>query len=239
MRDALRKAGRPILFSLCEWGNNKPWDWGKDVGHSWRTTGDITACFDCVVDHGQWKAFGVLQILDKQEGLRVHAGPDHWNDMDMLEVGNGMSANEDRAHFTIWAMMASPLIAGNDLRNMSKETAATLTNRGVIAVNQDPLGVQAFRHSAKDGVEIWWKPLENGEWALMVLNRNTGPRQVAIDWKAETVNDALSRRDAAFDKTSYSLRDLWTAKSAGTTAKPLDAQVPGHDVLLLRLTPGK
>ena len=239
MREALRKAGRPILFSLCEWGNNKPWEWGKDVGHSWRTTGDITACFDCVVDHGDWKAFGVLQILDKQEGLRVHAGPDHWNDMDMLEVGNGMSANEDRAHFTIWAMMASPLIAGNDPRNMSKETAATLTNRAVIAVNQDPLGVQAFRHTAKDGVETWWKPLENGEWALMVLNRNTGPRNVTIDWKAETVNDALSKRNAGLGKTTYSLRDLWTAKPAGTTARPLDTQVPGHDVLLLRLTPGK
>ena len=112
-------------------------------------------------DHGTWKSRGVLQILDLQEGLRVHAGPDHWNDADMMEVGNGgMTVNEDRAHFTIWAMLASPLIAGNDIRNMSKETAAILTNKAVIALNQDPLGVQAFKYAARDGVEYWFKPLK-------------------------------------------------------------------------------
>ena len=111
-------------------------------------------------DHGTWQSRGVLQILDLQDGLRVHAGPDHWNDADMMEVGNGgMTVNEDRAHFTIWAMLASPLIAGNDIRNMSKETAAILTNKAVIALNQDPLGVQAFKYAARDGVEYWFKPL--------------------------------------------------------------------------------
>ena len=101
---ALKDAGRPIVFSLCEWGDNKPWLWAEKVGHLWRTTGDIYNCYDCIKDNGSWKAWGVMQIVDKQEGLRKYAGPGHWNDPDMLEVGNGMSVNEERAHFTMWAM---------------------------------------------------------------------------------------------------------------------------------------
>jgi alpha-galactosidase len=236
MREALRKAGRPVLFSICEWGDNKPWDWAKPVGHSWRTTGDIWDCFDCVEDHGTWQSRGVLQILDLQNGLRVHAGPDHWNDADMMEVGNGgMTTSEDRAHFTIWSMLASPLIAGNDIRNMSKETAAILTNKSVIAINQDPLGVQAFKYAARDGVDYWFKPLEGGDWAFMALNRNKEPRKISFDWKAENVNDDLSRRDAAFGKTNYRLRNLWNGRFVGNTGKALSAEVPGHDVLMLRL----
>jgi alpha-galactosidase len=238
MREALRKAGRPVLFSLCEWGDNQPWDWGKDVGHSWRTTGDIHPCFDCVQDHGHWKALGVLQILDKQQGLRVHAGPDHWNDMDMLEVGNGMSTSEDRAHFSIWAMMASPLIAGNDLRKMSRDTIAILTSKAVIGVNQDRLGVQALQYAVREGVEFWFKPLDAGDWAFMALNRNKEPRKIAFDWKKESVADPLSKREATFGGRGYQLRDLWNGRSLGSTAKALDAELPGHDVLLLRLTPG-
>ena len=122
MSDALRAAGRPILFSLCEWGNSKPWTWAKDIGHSWRTTGDIWAKFDGVNDHGSYKDWGVLQILDMQKGLREYAGPGHWNDPDMLEVGNGMSPSEDRAHFSMWCMLAAPLISGNDLRTMPAQT---------------------------------------------------------------------------------------------------------------------
>jgi alpha-galactosidase len=240
MRDALRKAGRPILFSMCEWGESKPWEWAKDVGHSWRTTGDITACFDCIDDHGgAWKAWGVLQILDKQEGLRQYAGPGHWNDPDMLEIGNGLTPNQDRAHFSIWAMLAAPLIAGNDLRNMPKDVAAVLTNRSVIAVNQDALGVQGFRYAARDGVEYWFKPLDGGEWAFMALNRNKEPRKITFDWKVEAVNDELSRHDAALAKRRYKLRNLWNGQFTGNTGKALIADVPAQDVLMLRLTPGK
>ncbi len=235
MSAALRAAGRPVLFSLCEWGDNKPWDWAHDVGHSWRTTGDITACFDCVNDHGSWKSWGVLQILDKQDGLRKYAGPDHWNDMDMLEVGNGMPVNEDRAHFSIWVMMASPLITGNDLRSMSKETAAILTNKAVIAVSQDRKGVQALRESRKDGVEYWFKPLQNGDWAMMILNRNVEPRAISYEWSE--VADDVSGSIAVFSSKRYDLMDLWTGKPAGTTTVALRATVPGHDVLLFRLTP--
>ena len=104
MRDALYAAGRPIVFSICEWGDNEPWEWAAELGHLWRTTGDIIDCFDCEIGHGSWSSWGILRILDKQEGLRQYAGPGHWNDPDMMEVGNSMSVNEDRAHFSMWAM---------------------------------------------------------------------------------------------------------------------------------------
>jgi alpha-galactosidase len=235
MRDALAKAGRPIVFSLCEWGNSQPWKWGGNVGHLWRTTGDITACFDCIKDNVTWKAWGVMQILDMQQGLRVYAGPGHWNDPDMLEVGNGLTPNEDRAHFAMWSMLAAPLIAGNDLRSMPANVHDVLTNHDVIAVNQDSLGVQGFRYAVRDSVEIWFKPLVGGDWALTFLNRATTPRSVAFDWARETVVDSLAKRDAQFATTRYQLRNLWTKQSAGTTARPLAATVPARDVLMLRL----
>jgi alpha-galactosidase len=124
MRDALLATGRPMVFSMCEWGNNKPWLWGAGIGQLWRTTGDITSCWSCIDDHGgKYNSYGVMQILDMQEGLRAYAGPGHWNDPDMLEAGNGsLTATESRAHFTLWCMLAAPLIAGNDLRTMSKGT---------------------------------------------------------------------------------------------------------------------
>lgn len=236
MREALYAAGRPIVFSICEWGSNKPWDWGKKIGHLWRTTGDITSCWDCEIDHGGWSSWGVMRILDMQKGLRQHAGPGHWNDPDMMEVGNGMAVNEDRAHFSMWCMLAAPLIAGNDLRNMSKETAEILTNKEVIAVNQDSLGIQGVRHSAEDDLEIWFKALANSDWAMCVLNRKSTPQKVVFDWKNESVGDALSNRDARLATTVYRLRNLWTKKDIGTTEAALTADVPGHDVLMLRLS---
>ncbi len=235
MRDALYATGRPIVFSMCEWGSNKPWEWGSKVGHLWRTTGDVYNCFDCVKDHGTWKSWGVMQILDMQKGLRQYAGPGHWNDPDMLEVGNGMSVNEDRAHFSMWCMLAAPLISGNDLRTMSDETRRILTNHEVIAVDQDGLGIQGFQYSAKDGVEIWFKPLSNGDWAMVILNRSTEGRRVSFDWKSENVTDTLSNRGAGFNTTTYKLRDLWAGRDAGTTERTLSADVPPHDVLMFRL----
>jgi alpha-galactosidase len=236
MRDALRAAGRPIVFSICEWGQNKPWLWAQDVGNSWRTTTDITPCFDCDVDHKTWHQWGVLQILDAQKPLREYAGPGHWNDPDMLEVGNAMSANEDRAHFSMWCMLAAPLISGNDLRNMSPQTLAILSNKEVIAVNQDALGVEAFSYSTNQNCEIWFKPLKNDNWAMCILNRGTAPQKISFDWKNEKVADAFSKRDAHFDTTNYSLQNLWLKSDAGDTSKILNAEIPGHDVLMLRLT---
>src|SRR5208282_5129280 len=133
---------------------------------------------------------------------RKYAGPGHWNDPDMLEVGNGMAVNEDRAHFSMWCMLAAPLISGNDLQNMSPDVLAILTNKEVIAVNQDELGVEGFVYSTNNNVEIWFKPLSVGDWAMCALNRDKEPRTISFDWKNEKVSDALSRRDAHFDTTT-------------------------------------
>jgi alpha-galactosidase len=235
MRDALYAAGRPVVFSLCEWGNHKPWLWGAKVGHLWRTTGDIAAKFEGSVDHGTWSSWGVLKILDMQEGLRQYAGPDHWNDPDMMEIGNGMTVNQDRAHMSMWCMLAAPLMAGNDLSNMTKETVEILTNKDVIAVDQDPLGIQGFKLAARDSVETWFKPLANGDWAVCFLNRTQKPVSIEFDWKAQLVYDDLSKRELNTVQTEYDLVDLWTKAAAGNTKTALKAVVPGHDVLMLRL----
>jgi alpha-galactosidase len=234
MRDALRTANRPILFSICEWGDNKPWEWAPEVGHSWRTTGDIYPCWDCEMSHGSWSALGVLRILDKQAGLRKYSGPGHWNDMDMLEVGMGMTEIEDRAHFSIWAMMDSPLILGNDLRNMPKGVHEIVGNREVIAINQDPLGVQALRFYNQGSVELWAKPMANDEWAFMILNRGEAPLTYHYDWQQHAIGDDLSKREVDFKKTNYTWRDAWSGKT-GDTAHRLDVTVPAHGVVLLRL----
>ena len=238
MRDALYKADRPIVFSLCEWGNDKPWEWGAEIGHLWRTTGDIYPCFDCVIDHGSWKQWGVEQILDLQEGLRNYAGPDHWNDADMMEIGNGMSVNEDRAHFSMWCMLASPLIAGNDIRTMSDETRNILTNKEAIAINQDPLGIQGFKYYSHDDLELWFKPLTGGDWAVCFLNRDEEMKTVDFNWTDWYVKDDLKQLVIDFKNEEYKIRNIWT-HTAGTTKKPLHAELPGHDVLMMRLSPVK
>jgi len=236
MRDALHEAGRPIVFSLCEWGNNKPWLWAKEVGQLWRTTGDIANCFDGITDQGTLKENGVMQILDLQTPLRQYSGPGHWNDPDMLEVGNGMTENEDRAHFTMWCMIAAPLLSGNDLVNMSEQTKKILTNKEIIAIDQDTLGIQGFKTSVKDSVETWLKPLYNGEWAVCLLNRSKTPKNVTLDWKTFSITDTLSNRVLdTKGKEIYLLRDVWTKKSFGDTRKTLKTMISGHDVLCLKL----
>jgi alpha-galactosidase len=235
MAKALAAAGRPVVFSLCEWGTNEPWEWAKEIGHLWRTTGDIAVCFDCEMDHGSWSSWGVLRILDMQEGLRVHAGPGHWNDPDMMEVGNGMSEGEDRAHFSMWAMLAAPLLAGNDLRTMSDETRRILTNDEVIAVDQDPLGIQGFKYSGDGDLEVWFKPLADEDWAMCILNRGSAPRRVEFSWQDEKVEDEFAGRKTLFGYRVYRVRDLWTGEEFGTTRQSLKADVPGHDVLMVRL----
>ena len=234
MRDAIRSAGRPMLFSMCEWGDTKPWEWGTDVGHSWRTTGDIYPCWDCEINHGSWSSFGVMRILDKQAGLRKHAGPGHWNDMDMLEVGMGLSEDEDRAHFAIWSMMASPLISGNDLRSMPEATRKILTNADVIAINQDKLGVQAWKFYSEASLELWAKPLANNEWALMVLNRGDKAMPYKYDWNKHKISDDLSKREFELKKSVYQWTDVYSKKT-GDTAKPLELNLAPHSVVLLRL----
>lgn len=236
MRDALYNAGRPIVFSLCEWGNSKPWLWGEKVGHLWRTTGDVYDCFDCKFDHGGYFSWGVLQILDMQKDIRQYAGPGHWNDPDMMEVGNnGLTVNESRAHFTMWCMLAAPLMAGNDITKMTPETKNILINKEVIAIDQDSLGIQGLKYSIKDSVEIWFKPLKNDAWAVVFLNRTTKPVSIQFDWKANIVNDDFSKRKFDANVMNYQLRDVWAKQELGNTTKALNVQVQGRDVLALVL----
>ena len=268
MRNALRKAGRPILFSICEWGVNKPWEWAQDVGHSWRTTGDIGPAFAPVPvsydEQGRrkWKPMSVLEIIDINEPLRQYAGPGHWNDPDMLEVGNSatvdgifydMTDSEDRAHFTMWCMMAAPLILGNDLTKITPETLAIITNKEMIAVDQDPLGIQGLRLKNEDGVQYWFKPLADGAWAFCVMNTREEDVTLTLDWSALEVNDALSKRRTGFGSTNYSVQDLWHPEEAAfpTLVKgkgilknqfvinTRQVTVPTHDVVAYRLTPVK
>ena len=225
MRDALHSTGRPIVFSICEWGNNEPWIWGSQIGHLWRTTGDIADCYDCQDVY----AMGWKYILDTEAGLSQYAGPDHWNDPDMLEVGNsGLTLAESRAQLTLWCMLAAPLMAGNDVRNMPGEIHDILTNREVIAIDQDSLGKQGFRFMDHPGKQIWAKELSNGEWAVCFFNSSTDPVKVRVNWSY-----------LSFLKGTYSIRDIWHRQDLESTTNTFVADIPPHDVVLLRLTPIK
>ena len=253
MRNALRKAGRPTVFSICEWGTSKPWEWAENVGHSWRTTHDIGPAFlEVPVSYTpegrrNWKPQSVMEIIEQNAPLREHAGPGHWNDPDMLEVGNvitvdgitySMTPSEERAHFTMWYMMAAPLILGNDLRSISQETLDIIKNRALIAVDQDPLGIQGLRLKKEGDLQYWFKPLKDGDWAFCVLNAGEAAAKLTLDWKDLEVDDTFSGRKTDFAGTTYMAQDLWKAKAKPfSTARKTKVTVPAHDVVVYRLSP--
>lgn len=233
---ALKASGRPIVFSLCEWGSHRPWLWAKDDGQLWRTTGDIGPGFAQDVKKDGWSALCVLSILDRQDSIRQYAGPGHWNDPDMLEVGNGMTYNEDKSHFSLWCMLAAPLMSGNDLHKMSPQTTSILTNKDVIAIDQDALGVECFKYSlTPNGIETLVRPLANGDLAVCFLNRSDQPQTVDFNWAANAINDSISKTNVDFTKTTYKLHDLWSKKDVGTTKKTFKQNIPSHDIVMLRL----
>jgi alpha-galactosidase len=235
MSKAIRKAGHPIIFSLCEWGQNKPWEWAAPVGQLWRTTGDIGGIYDGVKQYGNWHANGVMTIVDMQNGLQKYAGPGHWNDPDMLEVGTGMTLGEDRTHFSMWCMLAAPLIAGNDLRKMSPQTIAILTNKDMVSIDQDPLGDEGVKYSDKDSLETWLRPLQGGDWAVCFLNRSKDPKKLSFDWSKESMMDSVTNMTLDAHSTTYNLYDVWQKKPIGKTSSPFSATIPSHDVVVLRL----
>jgi alpha-galactosidase len=225
MRDALFAAKRPVVYSLCEWGGSKPWEWGKDVGHLWRTTGDVTDCYNC---QGEYD-LGMRFVLKLQEGLEKYAGPDHWNDPDMLEVGNpGLTLTESRSQFSLWCMLAAPLMAGNDLRKMSPEILKILTNRDAIAIDQDKLGKQAYLYMEHLSKLIYVKELSEGNWAICWHNTGDQSFTQRINWK-----------HFSFLKGEYDIKDIWKNQIIGTTSKNLDVNIDSHDILLFKLTPKK
>jgi alpha-galactosidase len=215
MGEALQSSGRPMVLSLCEYGMVDVWTWGPKVGGNlWRTTGDIS---------DNWKSMSDIGF--NQGRLAPYAGPGHWNDPDMLEVGNGgMTVEEYRTHFSLWSMLAAPLMAGNDLRSMSAETREILTNREVIAIDQDALGREAVRVSDADGVEVWVRTLADGGHAVGVFNRNSEERQSGFSWSAVGLAAAPAN-----------VRALWRHESVTPGAGGYDGLIPGHGVVLLRL----
>lgn len=222
MADALRATERPILFSLCEWGNSRPWLWGAKIGNMWRTTGDITDKWEG--RHGY--SWGVASIVDLNEPLWPFAAPGHWNDPDMLEVGNGgLSDTEYRAHFSLWAMMAAPLIAGNDVAGMSAATRDILLNKDVIAVDQDSLGAQGHRVARDGKQEIWVKPMADGGRTLLLWNRGEAPARIVADWPKLGLPTGISLHG----------RNLWTHKDLGRLSKSYGAEVAPHGVVMIRL----
>ena len=238
MRDALAATGRPIFFSMCEWGHSKPWEWAADIAHSWRTTGDIWPYFDSIPAEfdGQWHGEPVLALVDKNEPLRAYAGPGHWNDPDMLEVGNGpLTEAENRAHFSLWCMMAAPLILGNDLTTITQETLDIILNKDMIAVDQDPLGVQGLRLRREGDVEYWFKPLAGGDWAFCAFNRGGDDVTVAIDWNSFKFTDELS--GCTFDPQGCKARNLWNAKEKVRKIQKIKTlKIPSHDVVVYRIS---
>jgi alpha-galactosidase len=225
MRDALLKAGRPIVFSICEWGSSKPWLWARDVGNLWRTTGDIQDCWDCKRD---WGGMGFVHILDLQDGLESYSGPGHWNDPDMLEVGNGgMTTAEYRAHFSLWCILAAPLMAGNDIRSMPPEIAEILTNKELIAVDQDAMGLQGRRVKREGELDMWARQLADGSRAVALLNRGPAESRMSVNWNELGYPNNLSA----------TVRDLWTKKDLGRQTGSFTASVPSHGVIVVKIKP--
>jgi alpha-galactosidase len=216
MHLALQKTGRPIFYSLCQYGIADVWEWGTSVGgNSWRTTGDIRDSYTSMSDIG----FGQL-------GIAQFAGPGHWNDPDMLEIGNGgMTADEYRTHMSLWALLAAPLLAGNDLSKMPPETLSILTNPDVIAVDQDPLGKQGERIAASNATEIWMKALKGGAIAVGLFNRGGKENSVT-----------LRLADAGLD-SPVKARDLWAGRDLGALRGSYTATVSRHGVVMLKLQP--
>lgn len=255
MRDALYAAGRPIVFSLCEWGSNNPWEWAGAVGNLWRTTGDIG---------DNWNS--MISIFERQKDLARYAGPEGWNDPDMLEVGNGgMTTEEYRTHFSLWCMLAAPLMAGNDLANMTPETKTILLNQEVIDLNQDTLGLQATCYRDNGDYQIWIKGLANNEKAICLLNKSDEKKSVQVDFALlATVRTMIRRyRPPAINPpgtgsfgggaastppagppqgfrmqqltiNDYKIRDLWEHKDLSLKETAVYVDLPPHSVKVYR-----
>jgi alpha-galactosidase len=220
MGKALKATGRPIVFSLCQYGWDAPWEWAPAIGGNlWRTTGDIDPSWD-----------RIYAILSQQEGLEKYAGPGHWNDPDMLEVGNGkLTLGENRSHFSMWAMLAAPLLAGNDLPNMKQEIKAILTNKDVIAIDQDRLGRQGERVYSDGEVEVWTRHLSGGALAVAVL--------AAGDSRYSTHPFHLDLAKLGLHGPQEG-KDLWTGKPI-TLTEHMPIELTSHDILLVRIAAPK
>ena len=220
IRDSLLQCGRPIMYSLCCWGAEQTWTWGKSTGNLWRTTGDI-----CGPGQANWG--NVLNILDQNAPLYPYAGPGGWNDPDMLTVGmRGLNDAQNRSHFALWCIMASPLIMGCDLRTMTATTIATINNKEVIAVDQDSLGIQGKRIKGAGQLEIWLKPLKDSAYAVLLFNRTTSTRDISVTWS-----------ELGIPAGTYYIRNLWKHQDITPSATGCSAtQLVAYDAAIYRIS---
>jgi alpha-galactosidase len=215
MGDALLKIGHPIVFSLCQYGRDDVWKWGPDVGGNlWRTTDDI---------NDTWNRMSTIGF--SQNDLAPYASPGHWNDPDMLEIGNGgMTNDEYKTHMSLWSILAAPLLAGNDLRNMPHDILEILTNREVIAVNQDKLGKQGHRIAKSVDQEVWARELADGGYAIGLFNLASASARVRVKWS-----------DVSITAAPATARDLWSHQDFKLDGPEYTAIVPAHGVAMLRI----
>ncbi len=220
MQTALANCGRPIVFSICAWGYAS---WMPETGNLWRTTGDITDKWD---NGNEWFR-GIINLIDDNSKFTSSAKPGAWNDPDMLEIGNGGCTTEEyRTQMSMWCMMASPLIAGNDIRTMNQTTKDILLNKEVIAINQDPAGIQGSRVKSANGLEIWVKPLgtDGTEKAVALLNRNSSTSNITVNFADVGIQGSVS------------VRDLWAKSDKGEFTGSYTASVPSHGTVVLRVS---
>lgn len=237
--DEVRATGREMVFAICEWGQRSPWLWGKEVGGNlWRTTWDLRDTWE----HGKYSNGhnGIMEALDRQVGLEKYAGPGHWNDPDMLVIGlkgkgksasangaSGCSVREYEGQMGLWSLLSAPLLTTCDIRNMDADTKRILTNKEIIAVNQDPLGKQASRIMKRAEKEIWAKPLANGDWAVGFLNRDDSrTRKITLDLKQVKMENVQ-------------VRDLWKHKDMGVSSKKVTMSVKPHECKMIILKKAK
>jgi alpha-galactosidase len=212
MGEALEKTGRPIIYALCQYGMNDVEQWGPSVGANlWRTTADISDRYESMTRNGFAEAV-----------LSPYAAPGHWNDPDMLEIGNGgMSESEYQTHFSLWAILAAPLLAGNDVRHLDENTRKILLNKEVIAIDQDPLGKEGYRVSQTGDADVWAKPLKGNAYAVALFNRSTTAQQITVSWSELKIKP----------KT---LRDVWAHRKIRNSRNVFSANVPAHGVVMIR-----
>lgn len=219
MGQHLAKTDRRMVFSICDWGSSNPWTWAGEVGNLWRTGGDLAP---------NW--LNILSVLDQQVGLESYAGPGRWNDPDILHVGNGrLTLDQNRAQLSLWSILAAPLLIGTDVRKAEKDVLGVLTRREVIAVNQDPLGIQGAKVSDTGDLEVWARPLKDRAQAVVLLNRTQAPAKIAVKWSELGWPSDLAARP----------RDLWTGQDMEEAHGGLSTEVPAYGAFMVRLTAPK
>ncbi|XOV91564.1 MAG: glycoside hydrolase family 27 protein [Bacteroidota bacterium] len=226
MGDALKKTGRPIVFSICEWGPRSPWLWGKEVGgHMWRTSYDVADIWD--MPRNETSPIGILTSIDVAANLGRFAGPGGWNDLDMLVVGlnntgyikgGGCTDIEYRTQMSMWSMLASPLMIGGDVREMSEATKNTLLNKDILAINQDPMGEPGFRVYSQDCLEAWKRPLSGEKVAIALFNRGSDSKTIKVSWEEIELED-----------NDYTIYDTWKHEEVEGNPEGIESDLESHE----------